>query len=272
MTRPLTSIAHKGLKEDQGTQKCALERGAHNIFNRPHRPNEKPRQIQQSAEKWKYCWLFEVGAMRNTHLKTVRNLWRGSARIFFGRAAVMAKALGNTPEEEHRPGLHKLAKACYLSQVGLLFADTEPQEVIEWFDDFRQADFARTGNIASRTVILPVGPVMRVYSDPPEPFPHNEEPQLRKLGLSTTLKKGVPMLETSHKVCDEGKALTSEQAQLLKLMGEKMVVFRVGLKARWDSVTGLVTQIECVSVEEQHEPCDKDEDEEPMDEEPMDEE
>ncbi|KAF8133756.1 hypothetical protein EV363DRAFT_1324561 [Boletus edulis] len=190
--------------------------------------------------------------MRNTHLKTVRNLWRGSARIFFGRAAVMAKALGNTPEEEHRPGLHKLAEKIK-GQVGLLFADTEPQEVMEWFDDFRQADFARTGNIASRTVILPVGPVMR------NPFPHNEEPQLRKLGL------GVPTLETSHKVCDEGKALTSEQAQLLKLMGEKMVVFRVGLKARWDSVTGLVTQIEGVSVEEQHEPGDKDD--EPMDEE-----
>ncbi|KAH0832031.1 ribosomal protein L10-domain-containing protein [Lanmaoa asiatica] len=200
-------------------------------------------EIQQSAEKWKYCWLFEVGAMRNTHLKTVRNLWRDSARIFFGRAAVMAKALGNTPEEEHRPGLNKLAEKIK-GQVGLLFTDTEPQEVIEWFEDFQQADFARTGNIASRTVVLPVGPVMRVHSDPPEPFPHNEEPQLRKLGLSTTLNRGVPTLETSHKICDKGKALTSEQTQLLKLIGEKMVVFRVGLKARWDSNTGVVTQVE----------------------------
>lgn len=137
-------------------------------------------------------------------------------------------------------------------QVGLLFTDTEPQEVIEWFEDFQQADFGRTGNIASRTVTLPMGPVMRVYSDPPEPFPHNEEPQLRKLGLSTTLKRGVPTLETSHKICDKGRALTGEQAQLLKLIGEKMVVFRVGLKARWDSDTGMVTQIEggAVSAEE----------------------
>lgn len=127
--------------------------------------------------------------------------------------------------------------------------------MIEWFKDFRQADFARTGNIASRTVIVPVGPVMRVHSDPPEPFPHNEEPQLRKLGLSTTLKRGVPTLETSHKICDEGKALTSEQAQLLKLIGEKMVEFRVGLKARWDSGIGVVTQ-----VEERHEVEKMDED------------
>ncbi|KAF9241206.1 ribosomal protein L10-domain-containing protein, partial [Melanogaster broomeanus] len=200
-------------------------------------------EVQQNAEKWKYCWLFEVGAMRNTHLKTVRNLWKDSARIFFGRAAVMAKALGTTPEEEHRPGLHKLAQQIK-GQVGLLFTDTEPQEVVEWFDDFRQPDFARSGNLASRTVILPAGPVMRVHSDPPEHFPHNEDPQLRKLGLTTTMNRGVPTLDAPHKICDKGKTLTSEQAQLLKLIGEKMVTFRVALLARWDSVTGLVIDVE----------------------------
>jgi mRNA turnover protein 4 len=84
-------------------------------------------QLQENSEKWKYCWLFQVGAMRNTHLKTVRKLWKeqvlpyfflqpltfthlSTARIFFGRSAVMAKALGATPEEEHKLGIHKLAK------------------------------------------------------------------------------------------------------------------------------------------------------------------
>lgn len=84
---------------------------------------------------------------------------------------------------------------------------------------------------------------MRVHSNPPEPFPHNEDPQLRKLGLTTTMKKGVPTLETLHTICEKGKPLTSEQAQLLKLIGEKMVVFRITLKARWDSETGVVTEM-----------------------------
>lgn len=127
-----------------------------------------------------------------------------------------------------------------------MFTDSEPKEVIEWFDDFRQPDFARAGNVASRDVILPEGPVMQHHSDPPEPFPHNEEPQLRKLGLHTTMTKGVPTLTAPHKLCTKGKPLTSEQAQLLKLIGEKMVVFRVQLKARWDSTSGEVTQIEGV--------------------------
>lgn len=33
-----------------------------------------------------------------------------SARIFLGRCSLMAKGLGTTPEEEHKPGLHKMAK------------------------------------------------------------------------------------------------------------------------------------------------------------------
>lgn len=90
---------------------------------------------------------------------------------------------------------------------------------------------------------------MRIHSDPPEPFPHNEEPQLRKLGLTTTMNRGVPTLSTAHKVCEKGKPLTSEQAQLLKLIGEKMVVFRVQMKVRWNAATGAVVQIEGAEVE-----------------------
>lgn len=85
---------------------------------------------------------------------------------------------------------------------------------------------------------------MRHHSDPPEPFPHNEEPQLRKLGLTTSMTRGVPTLSSPHQLCEKGKTLTGEQAQLLKLIGEKMVVFRVGLIARWDASSGEVLQIE----------------------------
>ena len=130
----------------------------------------------------------------------------------------MAKALGTTPEEEHRPGLHKLAKQIK-GQVGLFFTDSPPSEVLEWFADFRQPDFARTGNTAARTVVLPAGPVMQQHSQPPEPFPHNEEPQLRRLGLRTRMERGVPTLDAPHTVCEKGKALTPEQTQLLKLVG-----------------------------------------------------
>jgi len=212
--------------------------------------NALMKEVQENADKWQYCWLFEVGNMRNAHLKIVRKLWKDSARIFFGRGAVMAKALGTTPEEEHRLGLHKLATQIK-GQVGLFFTDSPPQEVVDWFADFQQPDFARSGNRATQTVILPAGPVMQQHSTPPEPFPHNEEPQLRKLGLRTTMNRGVPTLDTPHTVCEKGKTLTPEQAQLLKLIGIKMVVFRVGLRARWEAANGQVIQIEGQQIDEE---------------------
>jgi mRNA turnover protein 4 len=125
-----------------------------------------------------------------------------------------------------------------------MFTDSPPEEVIAWFDDFHPPDFARSGNRATKTYIIPAGPVMQQHSDPPEPFPHNEEPQLRKLGLHTKMVRGVPTLDAPHRVCQQGKPLTPEQAQLLKLIGVKMIEFRIALRARWSAVNGEVVQIE----------------------------
>jgi mRNA turnover protein 4 len=62
------------------------------------------------------------------------------------------------------------------------------------------------------------------------------------------MNRGVPTLGSPHKLCEKGKPLTSEQAQLLKLIGEKMVVFRVQMKARWIAATGAVVQVEGADV------------------------
>jgi len=155
----------------------------------------------------------------------------------------MAKALGTTPEEERQPGLRNIASKIK-GQVGLLFTNTPPSEVTAWFDDFRPLDFARSGTKATQTFTIPSGPIMQQHSEPPEPFPHNEEPQLRKLGLHTSMVRGVPTLQNPHTVCEEGKTLTPEQTQLLKLIGVKTVKFKVGLRAYWDRNTSQVTEVE----------------------------
>ena len=53
------------------------------------------------------------------------------------------------------------------------------------------------------------------------------EPQLRALGLSTTLLRGVPSLNNAHLVCKEGEKLTSEKCRILKLLGVQMAVSRL---------------------------------------------
>ena len=54
--------------------------------------------------------------------------------------------------------------------------------IFRWFETFSDSDFARAGNKATQTVIIEAGPVPA--------FTHSMEPQLRQLGLPTSLQKG----------------------------------------------------------------------------------
>jgi mRNA turnover protein 4 len=76
-----------------------------------------------------------------------------------------------------------------------------------YFEEFSCPDFARSGNIATEDVTLSAGPM--------EQFQHTMEPQLRKLGLHTSLKKGIVTLDTDFAVCKKGDKLNPEQARLL---------------------------------------------------------
>ncbi|GAA5852681.1 hypothetical protein JCM9279_004952 [Rhodotorula babjevae] len=178
-------------------------------------------EVREQADQHKFLWVFEVEHMRNNLLQEVRKAWKGS-RIFLGRNAVMRKGLGATPEDECRLGVHKVANMLEGSR-GLLFTDETPDVVSEWFASFQKADFARTGNKATETFSLPVGPVL--IND--EPAAHSLEPQLRKLGLSTSLLRGVPTLTAPHTVCTEGDTLNPNQVNLLKLFGKTYATFQI---------------------------------------------
>lgn len=189
--------------------------------------------VRGAAQQYSYAWVFAVGNMRNTYLGEVRSLWQGS-KIFFGKLRVIAKALGETPEEEIRPGFGALSTRLR-GNVGLLFTDSPPAEVLDWCSDYRRIDFARTGSKAARTVELKEGPVM-FDLDPPEALPHSLEPQLRALGMPTQLKNGVPTLLQDYTVCKKGEVLSAEQAQILKHLLIQMAHFRLVPLAYWSAV------------------------------------
>lgn len=73
------------------------------------------------------------------------------------------------------------------------------------------------------------------------------------------MNRGVPTLDVPHKICEEGKILTPEQSQLLKLLGYKTVEFKVKLLGRWEKETGNVT-MEPVA-DEDDPPADESDDE-----------
>lgn len=59
-------------------------------------------------------------------------------------------------------------------------------------------------------------------------MPNNMEPQLRKLGMSTRLNKGVVTLDRDHVLCREGDVLTPEQGNLLVSMPGFFLVISSG--------------------------------------------
>lgn len=120
-------------------------------------------------------------------------------------------------EDEHKAGCSMIANKLE-GDVGLLFTDEDPSTVTEWFESYKVSDFARAGNIASEEYVLPAGPVQIDG----ENAPHSIEPQLRKLGLPTSLVKGVPTLHSEHRVCKKDQKLSPDQAHLLKLFHVSM--------------------------------------------------
>ncbi|WFD20129.1 mRNA turnover and ribosome assembly protein [Malassezia caprae] len=189
--------------------------------------------VRDAANQYSYIWVFAVSNMRNAYLSEVRSLWNGS-KIFFGKLRVIAKALGETPEEEIRPGVGKIAQRLR-GNVGLLMTDSPPAEVLDWCSDYRRLDYARMGNRATETVKLPAGPV-HCRTDPPETLPHSIEPQLRALGMPTQLKMGVPTLLEDYTVCKKGEKLTAEKAQILKHLIIQMAHFRLIPLVYWSAV------------------------------------
>ena len=47
-------------------------------------------------------------------------------------------------------------------------------------------------------------------------------------------------MDVPHKICEQGKKLTPEQSQLLKLLGYKTVDFKIKLLGQWEKETGNV--------------------------------
>jgi len=202
--------------------------------------------IQDSVDNYSRAFVFSVAHMRNTFLKDVRTQFADS-RIFFGKTKVMSKALGQTVEEEHAPGLAALAKHIDGS-VGLLFTDRSAEDVLAFFDDYTELDFARAGVQATRDVTVPAGVVYsRVGEVPVEedtPVPHSLEVTLRKWGMPTKLEKGKVLLDQEWELCKEGQTLNSHQTALLKMFGIAMVEFKITVKAYWDKEDEKVTVTE----------------------------
>ncbi|KAF4121164.1 mRNA turnover protein 4 [Geosmithia morbida] len=207
--------------------------------------------IRDAIPEYQHCFVFGVDNMRNNHLKDVRRELSDS-RLFFGKTKLMARALGQNPDDSAAPGIEGLSR--YLAgNVGLLLTNRPAQEILDYFDTFTPVDFARAGVPATRDFSIPSGVVYSTAGEVPVehdvPLEHSIEPELRRLGVPTRMVRGKIVLgEESgegdgYTVCKEGEILDSRQTRLLKLFSVCLSEFKVQVISYWTSETGEVTEV-----------------------------
>lgn len=140
----------------------------------------------------------------------------------------MMIALGKSPDGEYMENTHDISNKL-VGEVGILFTCKSKKEVEEWFSNYSEHDFAKSGSKATSTVILEQGPLTQ--------FSHAIEPHLRKLGMPVALKKGVVTVLEEYTVCKEGDTLNPEQANILKLLNVAMAEFKIELGYCWEKST-----------------------------------
>ncbi|KAL7534089.1 hypothetical protein ACHAXR_005627 [Thalassiosira sp. AJA248-18] len=203
-------------------------------------------------------YLFSYENMRSNHFKDVRLHFRGDGttknsmnddddnndditttegRIFLGKNKLLQIALGKTPQDEYSDNLHRLSKILSGS-VGILCTNQSATDVEKYFAQLAVEDFARSGAVAPRTVMLTQEQV--------ETHPVNMVEQFRKLGMPVEVKNGrVAFIgeRGEWEVCREGKELSVEQCKILVHMGVKLAVFKIGLECRWEKDGGMVEEL-----------------------------
>lgn len=183
-------------------------------------------RVRSSLGSYSDVYVMQLHNVRTNILQQIREERSGDSRLFLGNNRLMAIAIGKDEATAQRPNLHKLAP--FLNNLcGLLMTNLGKKELKMYLDNVTAEVYARTGQPATQTLVLPAGPLPQ--------FPHSMFDHLTKLGLPIRLDKGVITLDQEVTVCEEGDTLSAEAAQLLRLFDIKSAEFRVELTAHWSN-------------------------------------
>jgi mRNA turnover protein 4 len=185
--------------------------------------------IRAALDEYSGVFVFRCANLRNNVFKDMKADLRDSSRFFMGSNKVMQVALGKGPEDEQRDGLHKLSSHVR-GHAGVCFSNLSAADLASALERYATADFARTGSVASETVVVERGPVRGPHGGLME---HTMEPTLRKNGMPTKLNRGVIELLADHVVCKEGEHVSPQAAILLRLFGKALATFEIALVCGW---------------------------------------
>lgn len=179
--------------------------------------------LRDAIDEYARIYLFDIGNIRSSKLRDIRFEWKES-KIFMGKNTVAQIAFGRTPEEEYKDNLRHLSELLE-GNVGILFTSRPHEEVLEYFNNIAEPEYAVAGNIPDESVTLQPGLTS---------FPVSMLDQLRTWGMIVEVDDGKVMLREPLQVATAGEPLTPSQAKLLEKLGKKVATFKVNLLCKWE--------------------------------------
>ena len=159
-------------------------------------------------------------------------------RIFLGKNKLLQIALGKTLEDEYADNIRHVSDKISES-VGLLCTSRPKEEVLEYFDNLVEPDFARAGFVSPKDVYI----TNEMLANHPVSM---MEQQFRKQGLPVKIDNGKIVLldgQEKYRICKEGETLSPEKCKALSHFGIKLSEFRVKLVCHW-SKDGEFTELD----------------------------
>jgi len=196
-------------------------------------------QIQDFVNSYERIFIYSLENSRNNKLKDLRAEFKDDSRFYLGKNKLCQVAFGKSKELEVANGLHKFSKSL-VGETGLLFTNKKEEEVVEYFNKYNSASYARVGEKSEVTVKVLAGPLPQ--------FSFAIEGHLReRLKLPTALKDGVVTLMQDFFLAKDGEPITAQQSRLLKLFGCAITTFNVKLTKMWNKESGEVSDVNALT-------------------------
>ena len=122
---------------------------------------EKMEKVRDMIDSYNYVFVFDVSNFRNQTMKELKIEFKETSCFYMGKIALSMVALGKDIKSEYRNNLHCLTK-CLNSNAkgahkGLLFTNLKPDFILQYFENFKQITFPKTGFVATHDFIVKQG-------------------------------------------------------------------------------------------------------------------
>lgn len=196
------------------------------VMNKKEKLIEK---VHSLIDSYKYVFSISFKNITTLAMQSLRDYFREEQSEFFlGKSTVLAYAVGKSEEDSYKPLTYKLSSQLK-GNCGLFFSNKDPKSIIDYFSEYTCPHFAMAGQIGKSNIVIKRGCPVELKK-----FPSSMETQFRELGLKFKLDGGKFYVLEDFVCSKEGEKLTSNQAQMLRILDIREEEFKIKVTSYCD--------------------------------------